>query len=415
MAQRTQREGWLIVVHRYLGLGIGLWMCAVGASGAILAYYRELEAWLDPQLFRIAEAAPRHPDLDRMAATVRAAYSDRFILYIDRHGLSLNESYPFVLTEPLPMTARGPDLTGVGNYDAAASLQVFVNPISAEIVGARSYWTVINILRDFHRELFAPPVGRKILGALGALVFLSSVIGAVLWWRDARRNLKRGLTLRASSPMPRLVRDGHTVFGIYASIFIGWLGLSAAMICYGGSLRDAADWIIRGGKPAQVFEGAAMAPAVAAAPSDNLPIVSLNRARDVALTDHPNSDVVLIRMPKSAAARISFRLYPLDEPVTLNTRQVYVDATTGEIAGRFDPKRQPWTDSLFGLWLIWFHNGTMLGDAGRVFNIFAGIVLASLFPTGLYLWWKKRPSRKAHGLRSTPRSIDLPQKAQPAE
>ncbi|MBM3513979.1 MAG: PepSY domain-containing protein [Alphaproteobacteria bacterium] len=392
MSARGSRDGWMIVVHRYVGLIIGAWMCAVGASGAILAYYREIETWLDPKLFLMETPGPRHPDLDRMVAAVRAAYPDRFILYIDRHGLSLNETYPFILSGPLPMIPEGPDLSSIGNYEAATDLQIFVNPVTAEIVGARSHWTFINLLRDFHRELFAPLFGRKVLGALGILVVLTSIFGGVLWWRDARQNMKRALVMRSSSSMPRLIRDGHTVFGIYAVVIIGWLGLSATLICYGGSIREFADWVLRGGRPAQVFEGSALAssPAPAAAAT----FVSLNAARDVALTDHPNSDVVLIRMPKTPAARISFRLYPLDEPVTIYTRQVYVDAGTGEIAGRFDPKRQPWSDSLFGLWLIWFHNGTMLGDFGRALNIFAGITLASLFPTGLYIWWKKRPSRR---------------------
>lgn len=390
MATRAVDQDWMIFIHRTIGLFLGLWMCAVGASGAILAYYREIETWLEPDLFLMGAPGPRHPDLDRMVATVRAAYPDRFILYIDRHGMSLNETYPFILTAPLPMTPQGPDLSGIGNYDAAAALAVFVNPVNAEIVGARSYWTVINVLRDFHRELLTPPVGRKVLGTLGILVVVTSIAGGVLWWRDARRNVKRAVTLCLSSSTPRLIRDSHTVFGIYAVVVITWLGLSATLICYGGALREAADWVFRGGKPAQVFEGTALAPPVAETAAS---FVSLNRARDVALTDHPASDVVLIRMPKTPAARISFRLYPLDEPVTLYTRQVYVDAGSGVIAGRFDPKRQPWADSFFGLWLIWFHNGTMLGDVGRIFNVFAGVTLVSLFPTGVYIWWKKRPSR----------------------
>jgi uncharacterized iron-regulated membrane protein len=72
--------------------------------------------------------------------------------------------------------------------------------------------------------------------------------------------------------------------------------------------------------------------------------------------------------------------------------------------GRFDPDRQPWTDSLFGVWLIWFHNGGMLGLPGRILNIAAGLILASLFPTGLYIWWRKRASRvRRRALAGQPR------------
>ncbi|MDX2142794.1 MAG: PepSY-associated TM helix domain-containing protein [Rhodospirillaceae bacterium] len=391
MSATKAKPDWLIWIHRYVGLTVGLWLFFVGASGAILAYYRELDVAFNPDLFAVKDA-PQHPDLDRMLETVQAAHPNRFVLYVERYGLERGEAHFFNLTRELPRTAAGLDLSSIGNYDDAYDWQVFVDPATNRIIGERSYWTTLNFLRDFHREFFAPPTGRDFLGALGLTLFVSAVIGVVLWWRDAKKHLKRALTFRASAAVPRLIRDGHTVLGFYAALIIGWLSLSATLICYGGELREFADWVLRGGKPAQNFESVVME-------AEHKPVAvaermySLSRARDTALTDHPNSDVVLVRMPKTPAARYTFRLYPTDEDKTLYTRQVYIDAGTGEIVGRFDPKRQPWTDSLFGLWLIWFHNGTMLGDVGRAFNIFAGVVLASLFPTGLYIWWKKRRAR----------------------
>jgi|GEM_PF-5996716 len=396
---------WLIFIHRYVGLMLGLWLFAVGATGAILAYYREIDVALNPELFTpTTRDNPQHPDLDAMLANVRAAHPDRFVLNIDRYALSRDENYPFILSKPLPRTATGLDLSSIGHYEAASDLQVFVDPATAEIVGERPHWTWINWLRDFHRELFLPGAGgRRIIGIAGVFLFLSTVIGGFLWWRDARKHTKRALTLRLSAPGPRLVRDGHTVFGAYALVIIGWLSLTAAMICYETPLRNFSDWLLRPERVAQNFETLVSAADMAPAAADG--IVSLNAARDLALTDHPASDVVLIRMPKSAASRFSFRLYPTDQDLTIYTRQVYIDAGTGRIVGRFDPARQPWTDSFFGLWLIWFHNGTMLGDAGRIFNIFAGLTLASLFPTGIYIWWKKR---KARAPKRSPAAVAVP-------
>jgi uncharacterized iron-regulated membrane protein len=392
MAKAHPKFDWLIFIHRYVGLILGLWLFAVGLTGSILAYYREIDVFLNPDLFA-AKDSPQHPDLDAMLARVRAAYPDRFVLYLDRYALSGNETYPFILSAPLPRTDKGLDLSSIGNYDTASALDVFVDPRTTEIVGQRSHWTVINLMRDFHRELFLPGAGgRKVLGAVALTLFISTVVGGFLWWRDARKHTKRALTLRLSAPGPRLVRDGHTVFGAYAAVIIGWLSLAAAMICYETPLRNFSDWLLRPERVAQNFETLITNADTAVSHSAD-GIVSLNQARDTALTDHPNSDIVLIRMPKSAASRLSFRLYPTDQDKTIYTRQVYIDARTGKIVGRFDPARQPWTDSLFGVWLIWFHNGTMLGDVGRVFNIFAGLVLASLFPTGVYIWWKKRRAR----------------------
>ena len=380
MVLREWRQGPWMFIHRYVGLLLGIWAFAVGVTGTVMANYREIDAYLNAELFAAADS-PRHPDLQAMVSVINAAYPDRFILYLDRYFLSGDESYPFVLSEPLPITDDGLDLTSIGNFEAAASLEVFVDPRTAEIIGARPYWTWIKVMRNFHRELLFPGEGRKFLGALAIVLFLSCIAGGVLWWRDARGRIKRSLTVRLSSPGPRLIRDTHTVLGAYALIVIGWLALTAALICYEMPLRHFAD-ALRGEQP--------RTPPIMPRSSQ---FGSINVARDVALAEYPNSDVVLIRMAKTANDRMVLRLYPDDEPISIYTRQVSVHAGTNQIVGRFDPGRQPWTDSLFGVWLIWFHNGGMLGVVGRVLNIAAGLVLASLFPTGLYIWWKKRPAR----------------------
>ncbi|MDX2222430.1 MAG: PepSY-associated TM helix domain-containing protein [Rhodospirillaceae bacterium] len=387
--QRTKGFDLWMFVHRYVGLILGVWLCAVGATGAIMAYYQEIDVLLNPELFA-AQDSPRHPDLDRMIGAVRVAHPDRFILYLDRYALSRDETYPFVLSARLPVIDGRLDVSRIANYDDAAELEVFVDPATAKIVGERDYWTWIKLARLFHRELLMPAKGRKFMGAMGVVLFVSSIAGAVLWWRDGRKRLKRALTVRAGAPMPRLIRDTHTVFGIYASLVIGWLSLTAALICYETPLRELSNWLM-GREPA--------APVKVAPATDFL---SMNRARDIALAEYPNSDVVLIRMAKTPDARLVFRLYPDDQPVSIYTRQVYVNAGTGDIVGRFDPDRQPWTDSLFGVWLIWFHNGGMLGTAGKALNVFAGLVLASLFPTGVYIWWRKRASRAPRAVVADP-------------
>jgi len=374
------KEGPWIFFHRYIGLLLGIWVFAVGVTGTVMANYRQIDAFLNAELF-VATDSPRHPNLDAILTTINAAYPDRFVLSLDRYFLSRDESYPFILSEPMPMGASSLDLTSIGNYESAASLEVFVDPRTAMIVGTRPYWTWIKVMRNFHRELLFPGEGRKFLGALAIMLFLTCIAAGVLWWRQSRGRIKRALSVRLSSSGPRLIRDTHTVFGAYALVVIGWLSLTAALICYETPLRNLANAIIGEQHSAPISVPAASS------------FVSLNTARDVALAEYPNSDVVLIRMAKTPQGRMVFRLYPDDEPISIYTRQVYVHAGTGQIVGRFDPARQPWTDSLFGVWLIWFHNGGMLGLPGNILNVAAGLILASLFPTGIYIWWRKRPAR----------------------
>jgi uncharacterized iron-regulated membrane protein len=380
VATTGSRDSKWTLVHRYLGLLFGVWIIAVGVTGSFLSYYRQIDAFLHPELFT-AVNSPRHPDLDAMVSTVQNAYPDRFILYLERYFLSPDETYPFVLSEPLPRTADGLDLAALQSDGTDPSLEVFVDPRTHEIVGARPFWTWIKLVRGFHRDLLLHREGANYLGALAIVLFLACVAGGVIWWRLSRRRLKRALSFRLSSPTPQLLRDTHTVFGAYALIVIGWLALTGALMCYEMPLRHLANDLAGRERRAPVTV------------PDASDFVSLNEARDVALAEYPDSDVVLVRMAKTAADRLTFRLYPDDAPVSIYTRQVYVHAGSASVVGRFDPGNQPWTDSLFGVWLIWFHNGGMLGTVGHLLNIAAGIVLTALVPTGVYIWWRKRALR----------------------
>ncbi|MGH8532637.1 MAG: PepSY domain-containing protein [Gammaproteobacteria bacterium] len=40
-------------LHRYAGLAIAFFLVVVGLTGSVLAFYEELERWLNPQLFTV--------------------------------------------------------------------------------------------------------------------------------------------------------------------------------------------------------------------------------------------------------------------------------------------------------------------------------------------------------------------------
>ena len=49
--QAPRRSAWF-TVHRWLGIGLGLWFALVGLTGSLLVYDEALDAWLNPQLLR---------------------------------------------------------------------------------------------------------------------------------------------------------------------------------------------------------------------------------------------------------------------------------------------------------------------------------------------------------------------------
>ncbi|MFO1427359.1 MAG: PepSY domain-containing protein [Steroidobacteraceae bacterium] len=74
-------------LHRTLGLVLGAWLMLMGISGALLAFYWELDTAIARDLVLVDQTVAR-PDLDAMAAAVRRAYPDRVILSSERHGMN---------------------------------------------------------------------------------------------------------------------------------------------------------------------------------------------------------------------------------------------------------------------------------------------------------------------------------------
>ncbi|MFO1427361.1 MAG: PepSY-associated TM helix domain-containing protein [Steroidobacteraceae bacterium] len=188
-----------------------------------------------------------------------------------------------------------------------------------------------------------------------------------------------------SATRPRLYRDIHTVGGIYVTLLLALQAISGALI---------ADLF-----PVQMLLGRWLGSAenaattVASMPAVQPPRIGANTARDIALGVHPSSTVVLVVFPNSLSNFYSVRLYPTDQPKTRYTRQVLIDPATGSIVRTFDPAQQSPARRFFGAWMIWMHNGQFFGLSGRVLLVATGLVLALLFPSGLYIWLRRRPAR----------------------
>ena len=76
------------------------------------------------------------------------------------------------------------------------------------------------------------------------------------------------------------------------------------------------------------------------------------------------------------------------------TVEIGIDPLTGKTVSLFDPSRQAPGDSL-PLWIIFLHNGQMLGGFGRVVVLAEGLVLTLLVLSGPWLWWVRRRSARA--------------------
>ena len=372
----------MLKIHRYVGLVLGAWLTLVGFSGAILVFWKEIDQNATPMSL-VAQAGPERPDFDQAITNVQAAYPDRAILSYNRPNLDPRESLRFTLTKANPKRPLR------GDGDSLADLEVFVDPGTAQVIGARPYHIGFRALASFHKELLLPGAGERTIGVLGLIVLTTAIAGIVLWWRGNKKRPARGLQIRLSSPTPRLIRDSHTVVGMYVGLIIAFQATTGALV---------ADWF-----QVRTFVLSFFETPMPLAPPPAVPEtrITANQARDAALADYPEHDTTMIELPRNPGGIYSVRLFPRTPDKTDHMRQVLVSSMSGKVVRVFDPDQVPLATRVMNLWMIWIHNGNFFGLPGKIVILIGGLGLGTLFPTGLYIWWRKRPSRRK-APRATP-------------
>ncbi|MCP5139107.1 MAG: PepSY domain-containing protein [Chromatiales bacterium] len=364
---RRFRDQWL-ALHKWVALTIGVWIILNGLSGSILVFQRELEAAINPHLYRTDQAITGTINLDAMEQAVKAAFPDYWIVMVDRDNLVANEAFRFQIAR---------------NGEAASyftNLEVFIDPATTEILGSRPYFTFIKAVKMFHFELLGGRTTKVVMGFMGLAFLAMMLAGAVLWW-PGRKKLLRSLRFKTTSQTPRLIRDIHTVFGVYFLVVL-------LMVCVTGLvvIFPQQSATILG-----VFTDATATARPTAPPTlnQNTP-PSLNELAQTVNDAYPDSTLVLLLYPGPKRGWYTFRVEPAGADPTTNTVQVYVDQYTGKIADVFDPGVMPPARSFIGLWSVYSHNGKLYGMPGRVLVFSAGIGLCVMFGTGLYIWLRKR-------------------------
>lgn len=379
MAVRRLPPAWL-VLHKWVGLILALWIVLQGVTGAVLAYKLELQAALAPRLYRTGVPVT-HIDYDRIFRTVTLALPDRRIGHFERDALAPDESIR-VITHP-----KG------GPQSVFDETEVFVDPATMQIIGSRSSFTFIKALWLLHTGLIAGRGGEVFVGFLGLFLISSLIAGIVLWW-PTRGKWKRALQLRLSSATPRLIHDLHTVAGAYFVIVFLVISATGLVVIFPKPVSAFVDAFAEMRPPTE-FTADTVMPGVKRELTERSSQVSLNSLAATVESLYPGAEATLLLFPHtSEKGTYTFRVIPRGEDRTLRTTQVYMHQTSGKVVGRFDPVLQPAANTFVGLWSVYVHTGLIAGLAGRILVIVSGIALGTMAFTGLYVWLKKRPARR---------------------
>ncbi|MCA1974569.1 MAG: PepSY domain-containing protein [Caenispirillum sp.] len=214
-----RRRAWLLL-HRHVGLWLGMVLSLIGVTGSLLVFDHALDEALNPQFWTAATAEGPHLPLQDLIAAAARALPD---------GQSPSDV-------SLPRVPGGAVLIYAGPAEDRYALQVTVDPVVGRVLGQRpTDEPLMAVVYDLHYTLLAGDTGFVVVGLCGIALLVGLVSGVVVWWpRGGKWRQAFGIKRGASGA--RLTVDLHRTHGIYALPVL-------AVVAFSGVYMVFPEWI----------------------------------------------------------------------------------------------------------------------------------------------------------------------------
>ncbi|KTE38395.1 MULTISPECIES: PepSY-associated TM helix domain-containing protein [unclassified Sphingopyxis] len=351
----------LLKLHRWVGLTLALLLTVQGLSGALLVFRDEIERGIHPAM-TVEPAATRAP-VQALMDAVEARHPG---VPVSRAEFSAWDDGAVLFK----LTAK----------DGTRWLTA-VDPYRAVIVrdGSLTAWPG-EWLFLLHDSLLAGPVGETIVGIEGFGLLFLALTGPIIWW-PGRKRIKQGLKVITDRGADLKWRTLHRAGGALVAVVLVGSALTGVLMVWKPQFRD----------------GLRLATAVTDKPSPKVTeepgrtMVPLDALVAKARADYGASELRQIRF--SDGGRVA--AIHLESDLTIRpegTKQIYYNRYDGSDVGHYVAGALPVGTEIVD-WLVIVHNGMFGGAATRLLAVIAGLSLAGLSASGLWLWYS-RTSRK---------------------
>ncbi|WDZ94233.1 PepSY-associated TM helix domain-containing protein [Herbaspirillum sp. WKF16] len=392
-------RAFFVIIHRWFGLAAAVFLFIAGATGAVISWDHELDAWLNPHLFHAKSAdqpnagAPR-PGLELANLVEKAEPKLRvtYVLTAEEPGHTMN-----MMVEPRIDPATGK--LYVLDYN-----QIAVDPVTAEIQGRRM-WGAISLSREnllpflykLHYTMHLPDMGGIetgiwLMGIIGIVWMLDCFIAIYLSFPNWR-SWRKSFALRWRDGGHKLNFDLHRSGGVWVwGLLLVLAVTSISMNLERQVMRPILQTVST--LTAGPFETRApLAPEKVGEPA-------VSRERAIALGRQQAAKLGLSEPAGGVFYSGMFGVYGVGffAPGNdhgdggLGNAWLYFDAASGAYEGG----RLPGSGSAGDIFLqaqFPLHSGRILGLPGRILISFMGALVAMLSVTGVIIWVRKRRAR----------------------
>lgn len=356
------RRLWL-TAHRWTALSLGWILILSGLTGAILVVAQPLNQWTHSGLFEAhitpapgAQMAPLQPILESL-----------------RHQFGSKAAFlfnpPRNARDTLQVRVQGP-WRGIVYFDPYTGVE---QGRLGENEG------LFNTLFKLHSSLLMQSTGKALLAWTALFYVVLLITGLVLWWP---RQWPPVLQLELRKGLLRGLFDVHRTLGALLGCVILISVVTGAYMAW-RPLGGVINWVV--GSQAE------NAPSYVIVASEVAPLASLDKVFASAREAYSDGAISRIQIPADPRSLIRVRFKMPDDPHPNGLTSVWLDPVSTEIV-----KRIRWNELDLGTratTVIYpLHTGVLGGCVLEIIVALSGLAMACLGASGIWLWWRRRPS-----------------------
>ena len=360
------------VVHRWLGIALGVWFALVGLTGSVLVFEDDVDAWLNPELLTTASRGVLLPPEE----IVERAQQQRDPGTVERIRLPQADGEVYRL-----QMRRAP---GRGTRDER--VEATFDPVTGSLLGIRGTETsglsaphLLKTIYEFHRNVLLGTFGSNIVGIAGFLLLGSAVTGLAIALPKKRADWARLVWINLRASVTRIVFDLHRSLGAVFLVLLLLTTITGATLVYLNYVRDLVS----------VFSKVETFPTIPWRQGSRDEIVPFGTVVDTVRAAYPDRSITEIHIPLKRTAGYLFYLRRAGDEYRLGDTIVWVHPATGEILIERSDRTRKNGETLMH-WLFPLHSGTAFGTPGMVAMCATGFMPLLLVASGLWVWLRKR-------------------------
>lgn len=213
----------LFQIHLWTGIGIGLYVLVIGASGTALLLKSPFYGWFEPKYVEIPEGvAPLEGD--DLRARMEEVYAGAELGFLIE---AFNEG----------------DATYIVLNIDGEFIPHYFNQYTGEDNGPARPWPIRSVewVADIHDDLLLGPQGRRYNGMAATVFILMSLSGLIIWWQG-RSRWYTGLIINPFDRHHGLLWQLHSFTGFWGLLLMFAWGVSGVQLGWPQGLGTFLGW-----------------------------------------------------------------------------------------------------------------------------------------------------------------------------